>query len=291
MNAAPLISIAMPVYNAERTIGPAVRSVLQQSYANWELLVLDDGSTDCTLEIVRSHADPRITVLADGKRMGLAARLNQAIGSCHGGYFARLDGDDVAYPERLERQLAFLEAHPEIDLLGAGAMVFAEGGRAVGLYPVRQTHQEICRKPWSGFYLAHPTWMGRTAWFRKFQYRTQMKKAQDQDLLLRAYRTSRFAALPEPLIGYRQEQLGLKKIWASRYYFSRALIRQALAERDLGALFAAPAMQLAKALVDGFAIAAKLDRRILKHRALPAVPREIERWSAVWARCNAGGET
>ena len=174
-------------------------------------------------------------MVADGQRRGLAARLNQAIELARGRYLARMDADDIAYPERLERQLAFLEAHPEVDLLGSGMMVFADDGHPAGLYNVRTTHAEICARPLSGFYLAHPTWMGRIDWFRKWRYDPVCRKAQDQDLLLRAWRSSRYAALPEPLVGYRQDAFSIRKSWLGRYYFSRAILRVSASEGRLPA--------------------------------------------------------
>ncbi len=96
----PLISIAMPVYNCETTVAASLRSILLQSYPRWELLVIDDGSTDATLEIVRGFQDPRIRIVADGEHRLLPCRLNQAIAMARGQFFARMDGDDIAYPAR-----------------------------------------------------------------------------------------------------------------------------------------------------------------------------------------------
>jgi glycosyltransferase involved in cell wall biosynthesis len=104
----PLVSVGMPVRNCGKTLRAAIRSILWQTYPRWELLILDDASTDKTVEIARSFDDSRIKVLVDGVRRGLPARLNEAIFQSNGQYLARMDGDDVAYPERLERQIRFL---------------------------------------------------------------------------------------------------------------------------------------------------------------------------------------
>lgn len=286
----PLITIAMPVYNAASTLRLAVKSILLQSYSNWELIIFDDGSTDETLRVAQSFDDHRIKVLFDGENMGLAARLNQIMDVCHGEYFARLDADDIAYPDRLQRQVMFLLRNRNIDLVASGAIVFKSGGVPVGLFPVRETHAQICKSPWSGFYLAHPTWMGRVEWFRQYRYRPDSIKAQDQDLLLRSYRVSTFACLPETLIGYRQETLSLKKIFTSRYYFSRSLIRMAVEREQYWVLLLVVGKQIAKASIDVFAILSRLDRFILRHRALPIDEREIYRWMEVWDSCNKGLE-
>jgi glycosyltransferase involved in cell wall biosynthesis len=271
--------------NAADTIGAALRSLLSQTFSNWELILIDDGSTDASIDRASRLPDPRIRLCLNAMSVGLAARLNQAIDLARGRYLARMDADDIAYPERFERQLAFLEAHPEVDLLGTGMMVFAGAGRPAGVYDVRSTHEAICARPLSGFYLAHPTWMGRTEWFRKWRYDPICRKAQDQDLLLRAWRSSRYAALPEPLVGYRQDALSLRKSWLGRYYFSRAILRVSAREGRLPAGVAAVAVQAAKLAADALAIGTGATRTLLKHRALPAPDAEAERWRRVWAAC------
>jgi glycosyltransferase involved in cell wall biosynthesis len=279
----PLVSVAMPARNAQATVALTIRSLLGQTYTNWELFIVDDGSNDDTMGIARGFDDQRIHLQAGGRRLGLAARLNQIMDRCSGDYFARLDADDIAYPERLQRQVDFLLHHESVDLLGAGAMVFDKDGSAIGLFPVHTGHAEICRHPWSGFYLAHPTWMGRIAWFRRHRYRPEMTRAQDQDLLLRTYRSSTFACLPETLGGYRQETLSLRKIIAGRMSFSKALIRQAGIERRYVRMVSGPVKQAGKSVLDTLAISSGMGRRLLRHRALAASDAERARWSAVWA--------
>lgn len=204
MNASPLVSIALPAFNAEHTVGDAIASLLLQTHTNWELLFIDDGSTDNTVAVARSFDDPRIRIFADGANKGLPARLNEAIDRSAGKYLARMDHDDLCFPERLARQVAFLEAHSEIDLLATRALTFVAPGEALGLFPFRETHEAICAAPWNGYYMPHPTWMGRLDWFRKHRYRTPgVRRAEDQELLLRAMPDSRYACLPEVLFAYR----------------------------------------------------------------------------------------
>lgn len=288
MNASPpLVSIGMSVRNSESTLKPALRSILQQTYTNWELLLLDDGSRDGTVSIARQYEDPRIRLIADGRSLGLAARLNQAVGLARGAYFARMDGDDISYPERLERQVGMLESHREVNLLGCGAIVFDSRGEAVGRLPLRLDHEEICARPWAGFYFAHPTWMGRIEWFRKNPYRQDALRAQDQDLLLRTYRQSRFAALPDVLLGYRQETLSLSRILRGRYHFSRALLRQLVVGGDWR-LARGLIEQPAKALYDLIAVGSGLNYRLLRHRALPIDETQRGAWKRVWIATMAG---
>lgn len=276
----------MPVHNCAATLKPAMRSILAQSYPQWELLIMEDGSQDDTLKIAESFRDARIRIYADGKRQGLAARLNEAIASCNGTYFARMDGDDICYPKRLENQVAYLEAHTEIDLVGTGAMVFNGSGAALGSFPLRITHEQICARPWAGFYFPHPTWMGRIGWFRRYRYREGILRAQDQDLLLRSYRESRFAALSEILLGYRLERLSLRRILLGRYYFSQALLQEFRASMDWR-LITGLAEQPLKAVVDIFAICSGANLRLLRHRALPVDDRTRTVWNDIWVRFSA----
>ncbi len=281
----------MPAHNAEKTLHRAIRSLQQQTLVDWELILIDDGSTDNTGAVASGFNDPRITVVADTERKGLAARLNQALGVARGEFVARLDADDIACPERLQRQVEYLQQHRHVDLIGTGAVVFAADGSAKGLFPVQLTHEEICRNPWSGFRLAHPTWMGRTEWFKKYLYRTDMTRAQDQDLLLRSYRTSVFACLPEVLTGYAQERLTLGKILASRYYFSRAILREAWCNDEYLAGLSGLAGQFVKGLFDAFAILSGLQHAILRHRARPISEIEIAKWKRCWSVCTGATDT
>ena len=283
----PLVSIGMAIFNCESTLGAAIRSILNQTYWNWELILIDDGSQDQTLLVAESFKDSRIRLVADGLHMHLASRLNQAIAMSKGKYFARMDGDDIAYPERLQIQVDYLENHPDIDLIGTKMILFGREGQAIGSTTVKQSHSEICCNPWAGFYLSHPTWMGKTEWFRTYQYQPRAIRAQDQELLLRTYKNSQFATIPDILLGYRQESLSLEKSLKGRYDFSRALLEQAFAQRDY-LLTLGVAEQAVKALVDTVAIATGLNFKLLRHRAgHPLNTAELLRWQEVWFRCSS----
>jgi glycosyltransferase involved in cell wall biosynthesis len=177
----------MPVRNCADTLGAAVRSLLLQSQPEWELLLLEDGSSDGTLALARSFRDARIQVLTDGEFRGIAHRLNQGIEHARGAYIARLDGDDVAFPQRLERQLGFLHEHPKVDLLGTAALMFGTSGRAHGTMSCPAEHDEICRRPWAGFPLWHPSWMGKREWFERYRYLPHASGAEDLNLLPELY--------------------------------------------------------------------------------------------------------
>lgn len=280
------MSIILSMHNSAATIVAALTSIERQDFRDWEMIVVDDGSTDDSAAHVRRFADARIRFMADGRRMGLGARLNQAVDAARGRLVARMDADDIAYPERLRLQRDFLESHPEVDLLGSGMLVFRDDGSGVGRFPVRCRHDDICARPYAGFRLAHPTWMGRIEWFRRWRYDPRCLKAQDQDLLLRSYRDSVFAALPEPLLGYRQDRPSIHKSFQGRLTFARSVWRQAglHGERAVGML--AVGEQLAKFAYDAIAIGTGANRSLLRHRALPLSEAELARWRRVWLSCT-----
>lgn len=278
----PLVSIGMPVQNSSRTIGVAIRSLLAQTFGDWELLVIDDGSTDNTPKIVSQHEDKRIRLQVDGFRLGLAVRLNQAIELSRGKYFARMDSDDVAYPLRLERQVSYLQANPEVDLVGAWTLVFGRHGAAIGKRIAPQTHEAICARPMAGFPVAHPTYLGRLEWFRCYRYHESRLRCEDQDLLLRSYRYSRFANLPEILLGYREERIDLRKILTGRYHFLHSVVRDCFRQRRFDLLVRAMLEQGLKSSLDCIAVGTGLNYRLLRHRAAPVTPSERQAWEHVW---------
>ena len=276
----PIISIGMPLRNSSATVARAIESILAQQFVSWELIVIDDGSTDGTAGIVRRFADSRIRLVEHAENRGLATRLNEAVRLSTGEYFARMDGDDVMYPERLRLQHEFLQLHRDVDLVGGAVLVFRGDGVRLGMRGARRTHEQICARPWSSFPIAHPTWTGRTAWFRNHPYPEEMIRAQDQALLLHSFAGSRFATLGEIVLGYREERLTLTKVLRGRYYAMLAHLRYGAGARHR---VLAIAKQAVAAIVDTFALACRLDYTILRHRAR-FVPREqMVRWREVWA--------
>lgn len=125
--------------------------------------------------------------------------------------------------------------------------------------------------------------MGKTEWFRQHRYRADAVRCEDQDLLLRTHENSRFAALPEIVLGYREEELSLKKILTGRRYFLRSVVREATAKRKYAMAVAAILEQSAKGMVDCAAIGTGLNYRILRHRASPVDAGMRARWAEVWA--------
>jgi glycosyltransferase involved in cell wall biosynthesis len=308
----PLISIAMPIRNNASTIDLAVRSIQAQTFRDWELILIDDGSTDATPERCRrlAAADARIKFLDDRQARGLPDRLNQAIALARGRFFARMDGDDVAYPERLERQLVYLADHPGVDLLGCHVIVFGDDGVPLGKRACAETHKAICARPSAGFALVHPAFFGHLEFFRKYGYRSGavrcedqdlllrsygtpekprpggMLKSQDQDLLVRSFQAARFANVPEILLGYRESRLDWRKNLVSRRYLAQSFFENHWHDGHPGLAVRAVAGQAVKSLVDLVAISTGLNYRILRHRARPIDETDRHRWDEVWTSLN-----
>lgn len=234
----PEVSVLLPVRDGARTLALAMLSVLEQSFGDFELLLLDDGSVDASPDIALRFGDPRVRLLRDGIKRGLAARLNQGIDAAAGRYIARMDADDVCFPDRFARQVARLNVESSLDLVACRVLDFDDSGSATGLRPFRLSHEALCARPWNGIYLVHPGWMGRTDWFRRYRYQTpEVMRAEDQELLLRAYPDSRFAVLDEVLLGYRVGPIALRRTLSARRNLLVAQISQFAQRRQWCNLF------------------------------------------------------
>jgi glycosyltransferase involved in cell wall biosynthesis len=278
------VTIALPMRNARATLGTALASVLRQTYPSWELLVLDDYSTDDSMEVAAcvSRTDARIHIAAPQDAQGLAARLNQAIDIARGEFVARMDADDVAYPMRLSRQVEFMVSHPQVDLLGTSMLVFGHSGAPKGIRVAPLSHDAITARPNAGFKLYHPTWLCRTVWLQRHRYDAKARRCEDQDLLLRAYSESTFANLPDPLLGYREDRLPLWRVLESRKNYARIVATHRLRNREVARAAAAVCEHTAKGVIELTASQLRLERVLLRHRARPAESALLSEWRVVW---------
>lgn len=274
----PVVSIIMSMRNSASTVGAAVRSVLMQTLGDWEMIVIDDGSSDHSSDIVEGFHDKRIRLIRESRSAGLAARLNQAVSIAIGEFIARMDADDICFPERLSRQVACLREHPELDLLGCGAVAFRSSGELVGEMPIGLDHKEIAARPFVGFPLPHPTWCGRASWFRNNPYNAELGYAEDQDLLLRSFRHSRFGGLDRVLLAYRQDRLMLKKLLPGRATFMGSVWRNAISSGDVLPALAGIAANSAKGMVDVATLALGLNRQMQRKRLKPVSPAARQHW-------------
>jgi len=199
-----LVTIGLPFYNCERTLLKALRSIYAQTFQDWELILVDDGSHDASPDIAAAIDDPRVRVLSDGKNLGLVARLNQITQLARGKYVCRMDGDDLSHPDRLATQLAHLEVNPDVDVLGTMAIAIDAQDRPSRL---RTSDPDALRERRTVLRrggLLHPTVMARAEWMRRFPYDPAFPRAEDQELWVRSCGLSRLDQLPLPLYFYRE---------------------------------------------------------------------------------------
>src|SRR3990172_1556357 len=199
----PRVAVGLPFFNSVDTLAGAIRSVFSQSFSDWELVLVDDGSTDGSLEIARSVKDPRGRVYSDGRNRSLSSRLNEIALLARAPLLARMDADDLMYPRRLERQVQFLDAHPEVDVVGTGICTIDGERRPNGKRGVAPLDLRTFCVAIRGVFI-HPTVMGRTVWFLANPYDTRIPRAQDYELWLRTFRRSSFSTLPEMLTFYSE---------------------------------------------------------------------------------------
>jgi glycosyltransferase involved in cell wall biosynthesis len=274
----PVVSVIMSMRNSASTVGVAVHSVALQTLRDWELIIIDDGSSDKSCAIIEGFRDDRIRLVRESRSAGLAARLNQAVGLARGKFIARMDADDICFPERLARQVARLREEPRLDLLACGAVIFTGDRKLIGEIPVGIDHWDIVARPFVGFPLPHPTWCGRASWFRNNPYNAELRYAEDQDLLLRSFRHSRLGGLDKVLLGYRQDQLALKKLIPGRTTFARSAWRNGLATGAVLPALAGIAGHAAKGMTDVATLALGLHRQMQLRRLNPVSSAVAREW-------------
>lgn len=207
-----LVTIAIPVYNALPYLRDTIQSVINQTYTDWILYLINDGSTDGSLAVMKEYAlrDNRVFIVDDGKNQGLIYRLNQSTSMCKTKYYTRMDADDIMAISRIKDQVEYLEAHPEIDVLGASIMTIDNKNHIVG--------SGLSEGIVNGF--IHPTVMGRTEWFKSNPYANWALRAEDFELWIRTSAYSRFYAIGKPLLFYREYGVPTFK----KYYMSQCTI-------------------------------------------------------------------
>lgn len=199
----PRCFVGLPFVNNLETLPLAVKSVLAQSMDDWELVLVDDGSSDGSLKWARSLSDPRISVVSDGESRGLAARLNQLTTLASSDIVVRMDADDAMHPERLRMQVETLESDVTLDLIGSAAYVMTADEDVYGLGGTAVISADI-RQFLRNRVIVHPTVAARRTWMFRNPYDEGYLRAQDKELFCRAHPHSRFFNLPDPLLFYRE---------------------------------------------------------------------------------------
>jgi len=198
----PSISVLMPVYNAAPYLKEAIDSILSQTFSDFEFLIINDGSTDNSEEIILSYNDTRIRYVKNEQNIKLIATLNRGIALCKGEYIARMDADDVSLPTRLETQFTFMESHPDVALCGSW-FVSLDNDHNISKY--KPTHNEIMFQMLFQCHLCHPSLMLRRKNILYFdlKFDINFSHAEDYDFFVRIGRHFQLANIQEVLLKYR----------------------------------------------------------------------------------------
>jgi len=205
MNFNPMISVVMSVYNAEKYLDEAIQSILHQSYKDFEFIIINDGSTDRSLEIIKKYQnkDKRI-ILITRENKGLIFSLNEGIKKSKGKYIARMDADDISLPERFQSQIKLLESNNEIGVCGTAIIGFSDDMKKNISY-YSENNKELKTELLFSSVFAHPTVMMRRKLFKKFnlKYEEKYKNAEDFGLWVQMSEYTKFSNIKDPLLKYR----------------------------------------------------------------------------------------
>ena len=202
--AAPKISVLMPVYNAEKYMEESIESVLNQTFRDFEFIIINDGSNDSSLSLLKKYKkkDKRIIILDNKKNLGLHISLNRGLNIAKGKYIARMDADDISLRDRFMIQFDYMEKHPEIFLIGGSAIIIDENGEKMGALLKGDNPNRIRKKLQKSNPLIHPSIIFRNT--HEFFYREKFVCSEDYDLYLRMISKGKMLQNIEPfLIRYR----------------------------------------------------------------------------------------
>jgi glycosyltransferase involved in cell wall biosynthesis len=197
----------MSVYNGADHVRQAIDSILAQSLPDFEFIIVDDASTDSTLEVIHSYRDPRIILLENESNVGLAESLNRGLAAAHGGYVARQDADDSSHPDRLFRQARYLDRHPKVGVVGSAARWVDDEQNTLQIWPSGMDNPELQQRFIETCWLIHGSTMSRRQCFEQADgYDATMRTGQDYDLWLRVSEIWDLASLPDVLYTFRRHQ-------------------------------------------------------------------------------------
>lgn len=203
-----LITIGIPIYNAELYLADAIRSVFAQTHQDWELILIDDGSKDRSLEIAHAVTDPRVRVISDGMNRKLPYRLNQIIAESKYEYIARMDADDLMSPNRLQRQLDVLLSDSQVDVVSTGVCSLSNDNKPIGMRVYANNDVLSLRDMLMGHSgVVHASILARKSWCERNVYDIKQMLTEDYELWLRAFLNDDFHVqlIEEPLYYYREE--------------------------------------------------------------------------------------
>ena len=241
----PRVSVVMPVYNGEKYLREAIESILNQTFTDFEFIIIDDGSTDSTGEILSSYDDKRIQLVKIPDNLGISRSLNVGIELSKGEYLARMDADDISLSNRFARQVAFLEQHEDIGVLGSAYQRMNAAGEAAPQVSQRNTEWQLVH--WFLHFdspIAHPTAMIRTDLLKRVNgYNPELRYAQDYDLWCRLSAITHLANLSESFLFYRHGYAGqISTSWSEQQTEIAVQIRQQFVQQLTGKIYSQEAI-------------------------------------------------
>lgn len=207
----PSISVVMPVYNAQDFLSEAIQSVLDQTFTDFECIIINDGSTDRSVEIIKSFKDQRIRAVDNDQNIKIVRTLNKGISLAKGKYIVRMDADDICLPERFKTQFNFMEENPDV---GACGSWFENIGDVSGISRYESDHNVIRFKMLYQMPVLHPSTIIRKSLLENYNitYNTNFPGAEDLDFFIRIAEVSRLVNIPKVLLIYRQHSASAKSL-------------------------------------------------------------------------------
>lgn len=230
----PKVSVVMPAYNAEKYIGESIKSILNQTFIDFEFIIINDGSRDRTKEIILSYSNDRIVYLENEINSGIVVTLNKGLEYATGEYIARMDADDIAVAERLEKQIEFMEENKDVGVLGTGICIFGEDVQEQARVFTTNPEQLKAELIFNSC-IAHPTVMMRSNILKNngLSYDLEYAGAEDYNLWWKIAKVSRIATIPDLLVKYRIHSSQITKKKDEKYY---KMMKKLMEERfsDIG---------------------------------------------------------
>ena len=224
----PLVTVAVPVFNTGPYLRQCIESIINQTFSDWELIAVDDGSTDDSLEILKSFSNERIKIYKNGCNKGPGYTRNFIVAHARGQYIALQDSDDYMGPNRLKEQVNVLRQNPTIDLVGSRMTLIGKGGEVTGTRGSMRQHFDVQGILFRSIAPAHATLMGKTSWFARNPYPEQLRRAEDRYMIVNAVGNLDFnyAAVETPFYFYRYSgSLDLQKRLLAYQVERKVLIR------------------------------------------------------------------
>ncbi len=252
---APLISVVMPAYNSGKYLRQAIDSILQQTLTDFEFIIINDGSSDDTEQIILSYSDPRIVYVKNEVNRGLIVTLNRGLEYVKGKYVARMDGDDVSLSNRFQKQLEYLEKNTKTDVLATCVTLIDEHEKDIGSWAEDKQHtnaHSIRKSLPVNNCIAHPTVMAKSEVMLKYKYNDEQKLSEDYDLWLRITADGgTIDKLSEPLLLHRILQTSFTRTRKLNVFYRVMVVKLIFVKN-----------QLAKGKINGFVLATLLHSKI-----------------------------